>query len=150
MRKKVNQSVLFARLEGEPNMSFRFWPKMASLMLSTFQKACLVTHLVLVGLHADCLLYLPMSLAIAALCIFAVRLAWRAQRERVATGVEGLAGEIGVVTTSIDPEGRVFVHGETWNAVSTAGPLAKGEKVRIRSVQSMQLSVEPVVRSADV
>lgn len=94
-------------------------------------------------------LYLPVSLAIAALCIVAVRLAWRAQRERVATGVEGLAGEVGTVIEAIDPQGKVFVHGEIWSAISTSGPLAKGERVRVRSVQSLQLSVEPISRSAD-
>jgi membrane-bound serine protease (ClpP class) len=87
---------------------------------------------------------LPPALALAALCAFAVRLAVRAQRAVVGTGVEGLVGEIGEVTEELAPAGRVFVHGEIWHAVSPSGAAAKGARVRIVKVENMTVTVEPV------
>ena len=85
---------------------------------------------------------LPPSLALAALCAVAVRLAVRAQRAAVGTGVEGLVGEVGEVTQDLAPEGTVFVHGEIWNATSASGSVGKGERVRVVKVESMRLVVE--------
>lgn len=86
----------------------------------------------------------PSALVIAGLCAGVVRLAVRAQRARVATGVEGLAGEVGKVTKTLEPEGKVFVHGELWDATSTSGPLAAGTRVRVVRVRDMMLVVERV------
>jgi membrane-bound serine protease (ClpP class) len=88
-------------------------------------------------------LVLPLSIAIAAVCAFVVWLAVRAHREGVDTGREGLVGRIGAVTQGLDPEGKVFVHGEIWDAVSSAGPIPKDAKVRIVRVDEMKLTVEP-------
>ena len=44
----------------------------------------------------------------------------RARRNKVVTGSEGMIGEIGTAVTPLAPEGKIFVHGEYWNAVSTA------------------------------
>lgn len=87
---------------------------------------------------------LPASLTFAAFCAVAVRLAVRAQRAPVTTGTEGLLGEVGTVTDPLEPEGRVFVHGETWTAVVEGGPLRKGARVRVRAVENMVLRVEPL------
>jgi membrane-bound serine protease (ClpP class) len=89
------------------------------------------------------MLVLPTSLVIGGLCAFALSLAVRAQRHRVATGVEGLCGEIGTVTRELAPEGKVFVHGETWYARCATGPLGEGRRVRVVKVDSMCLTVEP-------
>jgi membrane-bound serine protease (ClpP class) len=86
---------------------------------------------------------LPASLTLAAACAVAVRLAVRAQRTPVATGVEGLRGEVGTVVESVAPLGKVFVHGEIWDAVSSAGPLPKDTRVRVVRVDEMRLTVEP-------
>lgn len=86
---------------------------------------------------------LPMSIVLAGVCAFVVRLAFKAHRHRVDTGVEGLAGAIGTVTEELDPEGRVFVHGEIWNAASAGGPIPQGGRVRVVRVEDMQLTVEP-------
>ncbi len=87
---------------------------------------------------------LPPSLALGALCIFAVRLAVRAQRTPIGTGVEGLVGEVAEVTQSLDLSGKVFVHGEIWNAASVSGSVGKGERVRVVRVENMRLLVEPL------
>jgi membrane-bound serine protease (ClpP class) len=88
-------------------------------------------------------LVLPVSLTVAALCAWAVRLAARAQRLRVATGIEGLAAEIGTVSQPLAPQGKVFIHGELWDAVTAGAPLAAGSRVRVVSVDSMRLVVAP-------
>jgi len=87
---------------------------------------------------------LPVALAVSAICALVVRLAMRAQRSRVSSGREGLTEEIGTVIQALSPEGRVFVHGEIWNAVSTGGPIPEGARVKIVRVDEMTLMVEPL------
>jgi membrane-bound serine protease (ClpP class) len=58
-----------------------------------------------------------------------------------ATGSEGLAGETGVARTRLDPEGKVFVHGEFWNAY-TDGTIEEGEKIRILKAEGLRVKVE--------
>jgi membrane-bound serine protease (ClpP class) len=94
-------------------------------------------------LRLHLLVVLPASLTLAAACTLAVRLAVRAVRAPVATGVEGLQGEIGTAVSDLAPEGKVFVHGEIWDAVSAAGLVSKDTRVRIVRVEAMRLTVEP-------
>jgi len=94
-------------------------------------------------LRLPLLAVLPASLTIAGACALVVRLAVRAQRSPVATGVEGLRGEMGSVVADLDPEGKVFVHGEIWDAVSLSGPVLKGARVRVVRVEEMLLVVVP-------
>jgi len=58
------------------------------------------------------------------------------------TGAAGLVGEIGVVKQKIMPEGKVFVHGELWNAKSK-DPIQEGTRVRVVDVVNLVLEVEP-------
>lgn len=88
-------------------------------------------------------LYLPTALALTAVCALALQLAIRAQRARVATGVEGLAGEFGTVTEELSPHGKVFVHGELWDATSAGGTVTKGSRVRVVKAEELRLTVEP-------
>jgi membrane-bound serine protease (ClpP class) len=87
---------------------------------------------------------LPASLTFAAFCAVAVRLAVRAQKAPVTTGPEGLLGEVGTVTEPLEPAGKIFVHGEIWDAVSEGGRLDRGGRVRVRGVEDMTLRVEPL------
>ncbi len=57
----------------------------------------------------------------------------RTQRRRFFSGAEGMAGEQGEAVTDIDPEGKVFVHGEYWRAHAAAF-IARGEKVEVLRV----------------
>ncbi|HEV8375368.1 MAG TPA: nodulation protein NfeD [Candidatus Polarisedimenticolia bacterium] len=70
------------------------------------------------------------------------RVLW-AHRQKVVTGGEGLVGAVGEVVTPLNPSGRVFVHGETWNATSSA-PVLQGRQVKVLRVQGMMLDVEEV------
>ena len=61
-------------------------------------------------------LALPFSL----ITMLLLSLAVRARRNKVVTGSEGMIGETGAAVTDLAPEGKVFVHGEYWDAVSPA------------------------------
>jgi membrane-bound serine protease (ClpP class) len=93
-------------------------------------------------LRVPAIVVLPTSLLVAVLCAVAMRLAIRAHRTKVSTGVEGLAGEIGRVIHALSPEGKVFVRGEIWNAASVTGPIPEGARVRVVRVDDMLLTVE--------
>jgi membrane-bound serine protease (ClpP class) len=95
-------------------------------------------------LRVPLLVLFPAATALAAFCALAVRLAVAAQRAPVATGAEGLAGAVGTVERALDPAGRVFVHGELWDAVSDGGPVPAGGRVRVERVESMTLRVRPL------
>jgi membrane-bound serine protease (ClpP class) len=64
----------------------------------------------------------------------------KAHRRKPVTGREGLVGEQGVVDLEIMPEGKVFVRGEYWDAVS-AEPIMKGTKVEVVAVEGMRVRV---------
>jgi len=49
---------------------------------------------------------------------------------RPVSGREGLIGETGTARTDLSPAGRVFVHGELWEA-EAAEPVLAGEKVKV-------------------
>jgi membrane-bound serine protease (ClpP class) len=65
----------------------------------------------------------------------------RAQLAKVKTGREGLVGEVGVARTDIAPSGKVFVHGELWDATSEE-PLRSGERVLVVALEGMTVKVE--------
>ena len=52
-----------------------------------------------------------------------------------------MIGEVGAAQTRIDPEGKVFVHGEYWNAYAEH-PIEAGEKIRILKAERLILKVE--------
>lgn len=89
---------------------------------------------------------LPVSITAALLMAFLTQRAIKAQFDRVTTGVEGLQGELGTALTALDGEGKVFVHGEYWNARSSE-PIAAGEKVRVRAVKDLVIEVERAEKS---
>ena len=74
-------------------------------------------------------------------------LVFRAQISKPATGSGGLLGEIGIVKKALTPEGKVFVHGELWNARSRQ-PIDLNAKVRVINVVNLVLEVEPADESS--
>jgi membrane-bound serine protease (ClpP class) len=54
----------------------------------------------------------------------------RTQKKRFVSGAEGMVGERGKALTDINGEGRVFVHGEYWQAFSHR-PISRGETVEV-------------------
>jgi membrane-bound serine protease (ClpP class) len=89
-----------------------------------------------------------MSLIISfALCfgfvfLFLTFKVFQAMKRKLDTGREGLVGETGVAKTDIDNHsGKVFVHGEWWNAVAD-GLIPKGSKVQVEAIDNLQLKVK--------
>jgi membrane-bound serine protease (ClpP class) len=74
-------------------------------------------------------------------------LVFRAQISKPSTGSKGLVGEIGIVKKTLAPEGKVFVHGELWNARAKE-PLDENVKVRVVKVVNLVLEVESVDEGA--
>lgn len=72
---------------------------------------------------------------------FLMSIALRARRAKVATGEQGLIGEVGIAFTDLAPSGKVFVHGELWNAHS-AQPVRSGAQVRVVAIDQLELEVE--------
>lgn len=67
----------------------------------------------------------------------------RSRRRRVTTGDSGLVGETGRALRDFDGVGRVHVHGEDWQAIST-GPIAAGQAIRVVGREGLRLRVEPI------
>lgn len=86
---------------------------------------------------------LAVSLPFALITMFLVSLVVRARRNKVLTGISGMLDEIGVARTDLSPAGKVFVHGEFWNAVSSA-PVPEGSRVRVTAVNGLTLRVDPL------
>jgi len=92
---------------------------------------------------------LAVSIPLGAITATIMSLALKARRNKVVTGAQGLVGEIGVAQTALSPGGKVFIHGELWDAVSSAH-IAAGQRVVVRRVDGLQLEVEPVVQRSPV
>lgn len=86
---------------------------------------------------------LAVSLPFGLITAFLMSIAWRARRNKVVTGAQGIIGEIGVARTDLAPTGKVFIHGELWDARS-ARPVHSGDAIRVVSIQQLELEVEPV------
>ena len=85
-----------------------------------------------------------MVLSVAAILLFLGRLALKAQRAPVTTGVEALLGSEARTLTPIPPEGQgqVRLRGEIWSATSHQDVPA-GARVRVAAVNGLVLIVEP-------
>ena len=85
---------------------------------------------------------IPTVLVISAFFVVVAGLAFKAQTAKPRTGDRGLTGEIGVVKQKLDPQGKVFVHGELWFA-KAAEDIEEGARVRVKGVDGLVLEVEP-------
>jgi membrane-bound serine protease (ClpP class) len=83
------------------------------------------------------------ALPFALITAFLLSLAVKARANKVVTGVEGMIGEIGVALEDLNLEGRIFVHGEYWNAIARS-PIPSGGRARVLAVDHLKLAVEPV------
>jgi len=90
---------------------------------------------------------LPTVILISGFFVAVASLVFRAQISKPTTGSMGLVGEIGVVKKALTPEGKVFVHGELWNARAKE-PLDQNVKVRVVKVVNLILEVESVDEGA--
>ena len=86
---------------------------------------------------------IALALPFSAITVLLLSLVLRARRGKVETGSEGMIGQTGSAVTELAPEGKVFVHGEYWDAVSLR-PAAAGARIRVTSIDRLKLTVEPV------
>ncbi|HZW81529.1 MAG TPA: nodulation protein NfeD [Candidatus Deferrimicrobiaceae bacterium] len=86
---------------------------------------------------------LAVSIPLGLITAFLMTLALKARRNKVVTGSEGMVGEIGTAQTNLSPRGKVFVHGELWDAVSSCDVPA-GQSVVVNRVDGLLLRVEPL------
>jgi membrane-bound serine protease (ClpP class) len=87
---------------------------------------------------------LAVSIPFGLITAFLMTIAVKARRNKVVTGAQGLVGETGVAQTALSPQGKVFVHGELWDAVASAS-LPVGQLVVVRQIDGLMLQVDPLV-----
>ena len=91
---------------------------------------------------------LPTIILISGFFVFVAGLVFRAQVAKPRTGTKGLVGEIGIVKKALTPEGKVFVHGELWNAKAQK-TIDENIKVRVVNVVNLMLEVETLDEHSD-
>ncbi len=90
---------------------------------------------------------LAISVPLGLITAFLMSIALKARRNKVVTGEQGLVGETGVAQTALTPQGKVFVHGELWDAVASS-PLPVGQLVVVRRIDGFTLQVDPLAAVA--
>lgn len=90
---------------------------------------------------------LAISIPLGGITAFLMSIALKARRNKVVTGEQGLVGETGVAQTPLTPGGKVFVHGELWDAIASS-PLPVGQMVVVRRIDGLTLEVEAVATVA--
>ncbi|MBM4285489.1 MAG: nodulation protein NfeD [Deltaproteobacteria bacterium] len=83
---------------------------------------------------------IPTVLAISLFFIGVAVLIFRTHLQRSRSGRSGMVGERGTAYTDLAPTGRVFVHGEYWQAVSDE-PVKAGDAVEVVAVVNLKLRV---------
>jgi membrane-bound serine protease (ClpP class) len=86
---------------------------------------------------------LAVSIPLGLITAFLMTLALKARRNKVVTGSEGMVGEVGIAQTNLSPRGKVFVHGELWDAISSCD-VSAGQSVVVNRVDGLLLQVEPL------
>ena len=86
---------------------------------------------------------LPLTLPLAGILLFLVRLGVRAQAQPAVTGESGMLHTFAQALTAIDPGGvgRVSTHGEIWTATSPDAVKA-GERVVVTAINGLVLTVK--------
>lgn len=99
------------------------------------------------GIGWDLLLGLIIPIAVVATVGLALTIwLWRrfARSPSHSTGADIFAGHTATLRSADGTRGQVFVEGSWWSVRSTGAELAEGEEVRIRSVDRLELLVEPL------
>ena len=84
------------------------------------------------------------GVGVAILMLFVGTLAVRTFGQRPVSGIDGLIGTTGEVRVRIAPRGKVWIHGEYWNAESDED-LEVGQKVQVVGVKDLVLHVRKAV-----
>jgi membrane-bound serine protease (ClpP class) len=85
---------------------------------------------------------LAVSIPLGLITAFLMSIAIKARRNKKVSGAQGIIGETGIAQTSLSPRGKIFVHGELWDAVSSSD-VSVGQSVVVRRIDGLLLQVEP-------
>ena len=94
------------------------------------------------GMKVSWEVLIPTLVLVSGFFVAMAGLVFRAQVSRPMTGPKGLVGQAGVVKRTLSPEGKVFIHGELWNARAKT-EIKEGVRVRVVRVENLILEVEP-------
>jgi len=87
---------------------------------------------------------LAVSVPLGLITAFLMSIALKARRNKMVSGAQGLIGETGIAQTTLSPRGKIFVHGELWDAVSSS-EVSVGQSVVVRRIDGLLLQVDPLV-----
>jgi len=82
------------------------------------------------------------SVLSAGFFLIAIRSSVKAFRKPVVSGREQMIGSTGIVMEDFEGMGRIFVHGETWQAES-ATAMRRGDKAIVTDIKDLKLFIEP-------
>lgn len=85
---------------------------------------------------------ISVSVLSAGFFFIAIRSAINSFRKPVVSGREEMIGSIGVVQEDFSGRGKIFVHGELWQAES-AIPVNKGDRVVVQGIDGLLLKIAP-------
>ncbi len=108
-----------------------------------------IGSIILMGGHAPPGFSISLGLIIAvtlvsgAFFMAVIGMALKARRRPVVSGREELIGAIGTAQKAFRKTGPVRIHGERWQARTTA-PVRKGQPVRVRELDGLTLVVSPI------
>ena len=86
---------------------------------------------------------IPVIVIISLCFILVISLAIKAFTKKPTTGKKGLIGTIGITKSPIDPSGKVFIHGEYWDAVSDEA-IPEETRVEVIEVNNLEIKVKKV------
>lgn len=86
-------------------------------------------------------LVIGFALASVAFFTLVVTMVAKLRHRPVVSGREQMLGSVGEVLEAFDAQGRIRVHGEVWEA-QTAHPLTRGQRVRVKAMDGLVLTVE--------
>lgn len=94
------------------------------------------------AMSVDLSLLIPLVVVMALICILIGYYVMRTQRSKIETGMEGMQGTVGEARSDISAEeGKVFIRGEHWKAVSEES-IPAGSKVEVIRVEGLLLHVK--------
>ncbi len=87
---------------------------------------------------------LPLYLSILGISLLIYFKIFKAMRQQVLTGFEGMFEKKGLVVEDIDPEGKIKYASEIWGAETKGNRFLKGQHVMICGIRGMMLLVEEI------
>jgi membrane-bound serine protease (ClpP class) len=85
------------------------------------------------------------ALTVGAFMLLIGTLAARTWRQPPVAGAEGLIGEVGEVRVRLAPRGKVWLHGEYWNAESEE-EIEVGQQVQVMGINNLLLHVRKTMK----